>query len=80
MLKRTAIIVDGVVVNVTDSTTLIHPDGLLMVYSDTVEIGDLWDGTTFSKPTTPVNEAANATKEELLAQLQEIQAQITALP
>lgn len=50
MLKRAAIIVDGLVVNVTDTETLVHPDGLLMVFSDTVDINDLWDGQTFTKP------------------------------
>jgi len=74
---RAVIIKDNVCINCVDVESLIHPDNLLMVYSDTADIGDLWDGTTFTKP--EVVAPVAPTKEELLAQLQALTAQIQAL-
>ena len=58
---RTHIIQDEKVINTTDSDSLVHPDGLLMVLaSANSDIGDLWDGAVFSKPPSNlVKEAAN---------------------
>ncbi len=47
---RAAIIKNGVVVNVTNSDTLDHPDGLEMVYSDTAVIGDTHEDGVFTPP------------------------------
>lgn len=49
---RAAIIQNGVVVNVTTITpgTLIQIPGYIIVISDTANIGDLWDGFTFTTP------------------------------
>ena len=49
-MTRAMIIQSGLVINTTDSKNLIHPNDLLMVYSNTASIGDLWDGVNFSKP------------------------------
>jgi hypothetical protein len=76
---RTAIIDNGICINITISETLAHPDNLLMVYSDSADIGDLWDGTTFTKPEPEVVAPPAPTKEQLLAQLNALSAQIQAL-
>jgi hypothetical protein len=77
---RAAIIENGIVINIAET----EPDFAAeqgWVLSDVAQIGDLWDGATFTSP--PVSEPAPAplppTKEELLAQLQALQAQIMAL-
>jgi len=77
---RAAIIENGVVVNIA----VADPDFAAeqgWIVSDVAQIGDLWDGGTFTSP--PAPEPAPApqppTKEELLAQLQALQAQIIAL-
>lgn len=77
---RAAIIENGIVINIAET----EPDFAAeqgWVLSNVAQIGDLWDGETFTSP--PAPEPAPAppppTKEELLAQLQALQAQITAL-
>lgn len=76
---RAVIIKDSVCINCVDVESLFHPDNLLMVYSDTADIGDLWDGATFTKPEPEIIAPAAPTKEELLAQLNALSAQIQAL-
>jgi hypothetical protein len=77
---RAAIIENGIVINVaeTDSNFATEQGWVL---SDTAQIGDLWDGATFTSPpvSEPEPEPAPPTKEDLLAQLQALQAQIEAL-
>ena len=45
---RAVIIKDGVVINATNTDSLIHPDGLKMVYSKTAAPGWLYDGKDFT--------------------------------
>ena len=80
---KALVIENGVVVNIIVIDSIDHPPelfGNLISGEQGGDIGDLWDGTTLTKaihissPTTPA-----PTKEELLAQLQAIQAQIQAL-
>ena len=79
-MMRTAIIDNGICINIIISETLVHPDNLLMIYSEDAQIGDLWNGVEFIKPTPPeVVAPAAPTKEELLAQLNALSAQIQAL-
>lgn len=77
---RAAIIENGVVINIAVADAdFAAEQGWIM--SDVAQIGDLWDGETFTSP--PAPEPAPAppppTKGELLAQLQALQAQIIAL-
>ena len=74
---RAHIIENGVVVNtiVVDSFDVL-PN--LIDATNGGEIGDLWDGQTFTRPVAVAAPAA-PTKEELLAQLQALQTQIQAL-
>ena len=79
MVKH-VIIEDGVVINVVVSeTTFAAEQG--WIASDEAQIGDTWDGTTFTSPPAPepAPPPPPPTKEELLAQLQALQAQIIAL-
>jgi hypothetical protein len=78
-MMRTAIIDNGICINIIISETLVHPDNLLMIYSEDAEIGDLWDGTTFTKPELEVVAPAAPTKEELLAELAALTTKINAL-
>lgn len=77
---RAAVIENGIVINVaeTDSDFASEQGWVL---SDVAQIGDLWDGATFTSPpvSEPAPEPAAPTKEELLAQLQALQVQIEAL-
>ena len=77
---RAAIIENGIVINVAET----EPDFAAeqgWVLSDVAQIGDLWDGETFTSPPAPepAPPPPPPTKEELLAQLQALQAQIIAL-
>jgi len=47
---RAVIIKDGVVVNATNTETLVHPDGLTMVYSATAGIGWTYADGVFTEP------------------------------
>ena len=76
---RTAIIDNGICINIVISETLFHPDNLTMIYSENAEIGDLWDGTTFTKPELEVVAPVVPTKEELMAELAALTAKINAL-
>lgn len=77
---RAHVIENGVVVNTIEVDSLDFMPGL--VEATEGSIGWLYDGQTFTNPNPPVavEPPAASTKEELLAQLQAIQAQITALP
>lgn len=80
---RAHIIENGVVVNTIIVDSLNHPSelfGNLISAEEGGVIGDLWEGTTFTKPvniSAPTSPAP--TKEELLAQVQTLTAQIQAL-
>jgi hypothetical protein len=77
---RAAIIKNGIVINVAEADADFAAEQGWIV-SETAQIGDLWDGETFTSPPTPepAPPPPPPTKEELLAQLQALQAQITAL-
>lgn len=82
---RAHILIDNVVVNNVDVEHLNHPDGLMMVWAEessdigwTLENGHLVD--LRPKPEAPVTPVVQQpTKEQLLAQLQALQAQIESL-
>jgi hypothetical protein len=76
---RAHIIENGVVVNTIEVKSLDFMPGL--VEATAGGIGWTFDGTNFAPPPepTPIVAPAAPTKEELLAQLQAIQAQIQAL-
>lgn len=78
---RYAIIENGVVINVAyvEDAQFAADQGWLACEA-TVQPGDLYDGTAFTRPepVAPV-EPPKPTKEELLAKLQELQAQILAV-
>lgn len=78
---RYAIIKDGIVTNVAycEDPQFAAAQGWLACEA-TVQPGDLYDGTAFTRPepVAPV-EPPKPTKEELLAKLQELQAQILAV-
>lgn len=79
---RYAIINNGVVTNVAwvEDAQFAADQGWLACGA-TVQPGDLYDGTTYTRPEpTSVPAPVAPTKEELLAQLQALQAQIAALP
>lgn len=76
---RAVIIKDNLCINCVDVESLFHPDNLLMVYSDTADIGDLWDGTTFTKPVIETITPPAPTKEELMAELAALTTKINAL-
>jgi len=78
-MMRTAIIDNGICINIIISETLVHPDNLLMIYSEDAQIGDLWNGTTFTKPELEVIAPVAPTKEELMAELAALTAKINAL-
>lgn len=79
---RAAIIENGVVVNIAVADADFAAEQGWII-SDVAQIGDLWDGETFTSPAAPepisVTPPPPPTKEELLAQLQALQAQIIAL-
>ena len=77
---RAAIIENGVVVNIAVADAdFAAEQGWIM--SDVAQIGDLWDGETFTSPPEPepAPPPLLPTKEELLARLQALHAQINAL-
>jgi len=77
---RAAIIGNGIVINIAETDAdFAAEQGWIM--SDVAQIGDLWDGETFTSPPEPepAPPPLPPTKEELLAQLQALQAQIIAL-
>ena len=79
---RYAIIDNGVVTNVAwaEDAQFAAEQGWLACEA-TVQPGDLYDGTSYTRPEPVVPPAPVApTKEALLAQLQTLQAQIAALP
>lgn len=80
MTMRAAIIENGVVINIVVAD-LDFATEQGWIISDTAQIGDTWDGETLTSLPVPEPEPAPkpSTKEELLAQLQALQAQITAL-
>lgn len=71
-----AIVEDGVIVNVAVSDSPIADNWIEL--PDGVGIGWSYIGGEFID-NRPINEPTTPTKEQLLAQLQELQAQITAL-
>jgi hypothetical protein len=76
---RAHVIENGIVVNTIEVDNL---DALPnLVDASRGGIGDVWDGENFTSPSAPEPAPAPPppTKEELLAQLQALQAQITAL-
>lgn len=77
---RAAIIKNGIVINVAETDANFAAEQGWII-SDVAKINDLWDGEVFTS--LPVPEPAPAppipTKQELLAQLQVLQAQIAAL-
>lgn len=76
---RAHIIENGVVVNtiIVDSFDVL-PN--LIDAANGGEIGDLWDGQTFTKPAVPeVITSSTPSKADLLAQLAALSAQIQAL-
>jgi hypothetical protein len=79
MVKH-VIIENGVVINVVVSEADFAAEQG-WIASDEAQIGDTWDGTTFTSP--PAPEPAPLppppSKEQLLAQLQALQAQIQAI-
>ena len=79
---RYAIIDNGVVTNVAycEDSQFAADQGWLACEA-TVQPGDLYDGATYTRPEpVPTPAPVTPTKEELLAQLQSLQAQIAALP
>ena len=79
---RYAIIQDGVVTNVAyaEDAQFAADQGWLAC-DGTVQPGDLYDGAIYTRPEPVVPPAPPVpTREELLAQLQALQAQIAALP
>jgi hypothetical protein len=77
---RYAIIENGVVVNVAVADEAYAAEQGWVSCPDTVQIRDTYDGQTFTPAPPPaVVVPPSPTKEELLAQLQALQAQITAL-
>lgn len=75
-----AIIESGIVINIVVSDAdFAAEQGWIM--SDVARIGDMWDGETFTSPPEPEPAPPPPTpsKEELLARLQALQAQIDAL-
>lgn len=52
---RVHFIQNGVVINTVEQDTLDNPFGYLAVASETAEIGDLWDGVTFTRPVVAVS-------------------------
>jgi hypothetical protein len=78
---RYAIIENGVVVNVAVADAEFAAAQGWVSCPDTAQIGDTYDGQTFTPapPAPPPPELPKPTKEELLAKLQELQAQISAL-
>jgi len=79
---RALVIENGVVVNIIVIDSIDHPPelfGNLISGEDGGTIGDLWDGSTFTTPiySPPITPAP--TKEELIAQLNALSAQIQAL-
>jgi len=78
---RYAIIENGVVVNVAVADAEFAAAQGWVSCPDTVQIRDTYDGQTFTPapPAPPPPELPKPTKEELLAKLQELQAQISAL-
>jgi len=77
---RVAIIEDGVVANIAIAN-LEFAQEQGWVASETAQMGDSWDGVTFTSPPAPepIPAPPPPTKEELLAQLQALQAQIESL-
>jgi len=79
---KALVIENGVVINTIIIDSIDHPPelfGNLISGEQGGSIGDLWDGTTLTKPVYTSPPAPAPTKEELLAQLNAIQAQIQAL-
>lgn len=80
---RAHIIENGVVVNTIIIDSLNHPSelfGNLISAEEDGTIGDLWDGTTFTKPVNTSPPALPApTKEQLMAELAALTAKINAL-
>ena len=76
---RAHVIENGVVVNTIEVDSLNFMSGL--VEATEGSIGWLYDGQTFTNPKPPVSvvQPPKPTKEQLLAQLQDLQAQINAL-
>lgn len=70
------------VVELDDNVVWTPPEGTELAPEHSGGIGDTWDGEKFiRRPDPPLTLAFVApTKEELLAQLQALQAQISALP
>jgi hypothetical protein len=76
----------GLIVNVIvldEGADYVPPEGLTLVLDSTegAEPGGSWDGTTFSAPPPPPPKpvVVPPTKEQLLAQLAALQAQIVAM-
>jgi len=78
---RYAIIENGVVVNVAVADAEFAAAQGWVFCPDTVQIRDTYDGQMFTPapPAPPPPPPTTPTKEELLAKLQELQAQISAL-
>ena len=79
---KALVIENGVVVNIIVIDSIDHPPelfGNLISGEQGGDIGDLWDGTTLTKPVHTSTPAPAPTKEELLAQLNALSAQIQAL-
>jgi hypothetical protein len=79
-VQKYAIIENGTVSNIVVATQdFASEQG--WVLGETARIGDTWDGTTFTSPPAPepAPPPPPPTKEDLLVQLQALQAQIEAL-
>ncbi len=77
---RYAIIENGVVVNVAVADAEFAAAQGWLACDGTVQPGDLYDGTNYTRPEPAAPPPPpTPTKEELLVKLQELQAQISAL-
>lgn len=66
-MNRAVIIKNGVVIGATNTDTLTHPEGLEMIYTDTQDVGDLWNGSVFSSPPPDPNQPMIDWEREMAA-------------
>lgn len=80
LVDASGLIVNAIVVD--EGTHYVPPEGLVLVFDPTAaaELGGSWDGKMFyPPPSLTLSAPAVPTKEQLLAQLSALQAQIEAM-